>query len=184
MSSKEKYIHSVRTARTQQVKWANQVKLMVSGVSLEKDAIPLDQTESEFSKWLYGEAMIFATSNAKNVIDEMIELHGRCYDIYLKIYGTLFAGQKNGIMGIFGSKKASPNDLKLAQNYYEDMMKTSDQLLGRLRSFESIMLSLPETKFDEMIMTPSPEDLAQLSEAAAAAKPKQKLYFRGRVIEE
>ena len=184
MSSKEKYIHSIRTARTYQVKWANQIKLMVSGVTVEKDTIPIDQTDSEFSKWLYDEAMIFSTSNAKNVIDEMIDLHGRCYDIYLKIYGTLFSGQKNGIMAMFGSKKASPNDLKLAQNYYEDLMKTSDQLLGRLRSFESIMLSLPETKFDEMIMTPSADEPAELSAASGEAKPKQKIYFRGRVIEE
>jgi len=184
MSSKDKYIHAIRTARTHQVKWANQIKLIVSGVNLEKDAIPVDQTDSEFSKWLYSEAMIFSTSNAKNVIDEMIDLHSRCYDIYLKIYATLFSGQKSGIIGIFGSKKASLNDLKLAQNYYEDLLKTSDQLLGRLRSFESVMLAMPETKFDELIITPPAEELAQLSETAAEAKPKQKIYFRGRVIEE
>ena len=184
MSAKEKYIHSIRTARTHQVKWANQIKLMVSGVTLEKETVPVDQTDSEFSKWLYGEAMIFSMSNAKNIIDEMVDLHGRCYDIYLKIYGTLFAGQKNGILGIFGTKKASLNDLKLAQNYYEDLMKVSDQLLSRLRSFESIMLAQPESKFDELVVAPPAEEAARLSEASDGTKPKQKIYFRGRVIEE
>jgi hypothetical protein len=184
MSSREKYIQAIRTARTHQVKWANQVKLLVSGVTVEKDAIPVEQTESEFGKWLYGEAMIFSTTSAKNVIEEMIETHAHCYDIYLKIYATLFSGQKNGIMAIFGSKKASANDLKLAQNYYEELLQASDQLLSRLRVFESVMLALPETKFDEMILTSAGDEFPQPLQAAAETEPKQKLYFRGQLIEE
>ena len=183
MSSKEKYISTTRTARTYQVKWVNQIKLMVSGVTIDKDTLSLDPTESDFGKWLYDEAMIFSTTSAKNVIEEMLDLHASCYDIYLKIYGTLFSGQKSGIMAMFGTKKASANDLKLAQNYYEELLKVSDHLLSRLRTFESIMLSLPETKYDELIM--APEIVEKVSPAESAeTKQKHKLYFRGQLIEE
>lgn len=182
MSSKERYIQSIRNARTAHVKWANQIKLMVSGVSVNKDTIPVNQTDSAFSKWLYEEATIFSTSSAKNVIDEMIDLHTKCYDIYLKIYGILYANQKSGLRGMFGSKRASANDLMLAQNYYETLLPISDRLLNRLRSFESQMLATTEAKFDEMIIPPK---LAEaLTAEAEETKPKQKIYFRGRVIEE
>jgi hypothetical protein len=181
MSSKETYIQSIRRARTHQIKWANQIKLMVSGVGMDKEKISPNQSESDFGKWLYEEAMIFSTTNARGVIDEMTDLHTQCYDIYLKIYGALFANQKSGIMGMFGTKKASANDLQLAQNYYEELIDISDKLLSALRRFESMMLAMPETKYDEMITVPEPVTTA---EAEAASRPKQKIYFRGRVIEE
>lgn len=182
MSAKEKFIQNMRTARTQQLKWLNQVKLMVSGVMHEKDAIPVNQTDSEFSRWLYEEAMIFSTSNAKGVVDEMVDLHTKCYDIYLNIYGILFGSEKGGFMGMFGSKKASRNDLMLAQNNYNQLVTLSDQLLGRVRAFESMMMATAESKFDEMIFEKETEPVASVSEPAHA-EGKQKIYFRGQLIE-
>jgi len=184
MSSKEQFIQDIRTARTHQVKWINQIKLIVSGVLHEKDAVPVNQNDSDFSRWLYDEAMIFSTSNAKNVIDEMVDLHTKCYDVYLKIYGILFAGQKSGIMAMFGSRKAGSSDLKLAQNYYEELLTVSDQLLSRLRSFESQMLATPDAKFEELIIKSVPETPAPSPEKEQSSTgPKQKMYFRGQLIE-
>lgn len=180
MAAKESYITSIRNARTHQVKWVNQIKLMVSGVGVDKEKIPVSQTESDFGKWLFEEAMIFSTTNARGIIDEMSDLHTQCYDIYLKIYGALFANQKSGFMGMFGSKKASANDLQLAQNYYEELLGVSDKLLSTLRRFESMMLAMPESKYDEIITVPEPALTAQ---AEVESRPKQKIYFRGRVIE-
>jgi len=183
MSSKEKFIQHLRTARTQQLKWLNQIKLIVSGVTTEKDAIPVNQTDSAFSQWLYNEAMVFSTASAKTVVDDMVDLHTQCYDTYLKIYNTLFSSQKAGLMGMFGSKKASASELTLAQNYYGELVKISDQLINRLRSFESLMLATPEAKFAELIIE-TPEAEANVpAEAAVAAGAKQKIYFRGRLIE-
>jgi hypothetical protein len=182
MSSKEKFIQNIRTARTQQLKWLNQVKLMVSGVMHQKDAIPVNQTDSEFSRWLYNEAMIFSTSNAKGVVDEMVDLHTQCYDIYLNIYGILFGAEKGGFMGMFGSKKASRNDLMLAQNNYNQLVQLSDQLLGRIRAFESMMLATAETKFDEMIFEQIDAPAATETEDTHSDS-KQKIYFRGQLIE-
>ncbi len=183
MSSKEHYILSIRSARTHQVKWANQIKLMVSGVGLDKDKIPLNQTESAFGIWLFEEAMIFATTNAREIIEEMSGLHTQCYDLYLKIYSVLFANQKKGIMGMIGSKKVSTNDLKLAQNYYDQLIVVSDRLFSALRRFESMMLAVPETKYDDMFTAPIPKEVLQ-GTADPASKPNTKIYFRGRVIEE
>jgi len=185
MASKNSFIQHIREARTEQIKWLNQIKLIVSGVMSAKEAVPVNQTECGFSRWLYGDAMIFSTSNAKTVIDEMAELHTQCYDVYLKIYATLFASQKGGLMAVFGSKKAGSSDLKLAQNYYEELITISDKLIARLRVFESQMLAMPEAKFDELIFTPEPETLPMPEIAAAKSSDalKHKIYFRGQLIE-
>lgn len=81
---------------------------------------------------------------------------------------------------MFGSKKASASDLKLAQNSYEELLNASDALLKRLRAFESVMLATPQTKFDELMVASEPMTVA--AETAAPA-PEQKLYFRGELIE-
>ena len=183
MSSKEKVVQEIRSARTQQLKWLNQIKLMVSGLLHEKDALPVNQSDSAFGKWLFNDAMIFSTSHAKSVVDEMVELHTKCYDIYLKIYATLFTASKGGLMGMFGSKKAGANDLALAQSYYEQLVAVSDKLVNRLRAFESLMLATPETKFEELIIPEQAETDAHPAETGDSADIKHKIYFRGRLIE-
>lgn len=185
MSSKNKFINSIREARTQQLKWLSQVKLTVSGVFDEKKAVPVNQSECGFSEWLYNDAMVFSTSRVTSVLDEMAELHTQCYDVYLKIYSTLFASNKSGIMAVFGTKRAGASDLKLAQNYYEELVDISDKLINRLRTFESQMLAMPEAKFDELMIEAESDTVA--AEAPATVKStdsvKNKIYFRGRLIE-
>lgn len=184
MSSKNKFINGMRQARTQQLKWLSHVKLIVSGVIDEKKAVPVNQAECGFSEWLYGDAMALTTANTTRVIDEMADLHTQCYDIYLKIYSTLFASQKGGLMGVFGGKRAGASDLKLAQNYYEELVGVSDKLIARLRVFESQLLAMPEQKFDELIFEPEPEAVPEVPTAIKSADAvKNKIYFRGRLIE-
>lgn len=186
MAVKDTYIQDIRTARMQQLKWTNQIKLMVSGVLSQKDALPLNQSDCPFGKWLYEKAMIFTTVGSREIVDEMITLHTQCYDIYLDIHNILFTAEKGGFIGIFGSKKPSANAVKLAQNEYEKLVAVSDKLIDRIRVFESQMLATPETKFDTLIIVPEPEAAATEDVAEKIApieKPKEKIYFRGRLIE-
>lgn len=180
MTVKETFIQSTREARTHHVKWVNRIKLLVSGMQSETKSIPLDQTNSEFSRWLYREAMIFSTASASHIIDEMVELHSHCYDIYLRIYNTLLSPRKGGFIGVFGgSKHASHSDLMLAQHHYAELIAISDHLLARLRAFESHMLATAEAKFDELVI----ETPAETVESPKSDDIKNKIYFRGRLIE-
>jgi len=185
MSLKETTIQHLRKARAQHVKWVEQIKLLVSGIPMEKEKIALSKTEGAFGEWFYGEASSFSTSQCKTVIEEMAEAHTACHDHYLKIYRLVFGGnsQSGGLFqGLFGSRnKASSSDLILAQHCYADVVVSSDRLLNRLRIFESQLLATPEEKFKEILMfleTPVP---AVEPAVLHAATPKR--IYRGQLID-
>lgn len=153
MSSKETFIVHLRKARTHHLKWLNQIKLLVSGIGMDKEAISINQSESLFGVWLYDEAVIFSSTVSKNVLQEIETLHTECFEHYLKIYHMLFNQKSGGLFGsLMGPKKPGASELMLARQFYEELVKASDALIGRLRVFESQLLATSEAKFEELVL--------------------------------
>jgi len=150
MTSKERFILHFRQARTAHVKWLNQIKLMVTGIHNHHEGIALNQTESEFGRWLFDEGMSLSGTQCKRLFEESLELHTQCYDKYLEIYHVLFTDNKGGLFqGIFGnSKRASKHELKLSQRYYEELVEHSDAMINRLRALEMQLLAMPLEPFE------------------------------------
>jgi hypothetical protein len=186
MSAKETFIKHFRHARATHISWLNQIKLMVSGVVLDKGSITLDQTQSSFGIWLYNEAMSLSTSNSKNVLDDITRLHSECYDHYITIHNILYKKKSSGffqtILG--GKNRASEHEVAYAQQYYEALVAVSDSLLKRLRVFESQLLSIPEKEFENYSLS---DDIKNISEnlkvenvATHVSTPN---YYRGQRID-
>jgi hypothetical protein len=184
MSTKEQFIVQLRQARAQHLKWLNNIKLMVTGISIDASKVPVNQSESAFGVWLYEKAMVFATANSKNVLAEIDSLHTLCYEHFLKIYHTLNSNRSGGLLqNVFGSKKASENELLLAQKYYEELVGASDNMINRIRLFESQMLATVESKFDELVLTSDePSVHLNMTPPAAPASRVQRMY-RGQPLD-
>ncbi len=181
MSMKEPFIIHLRLARARHLKWLNNVKLLVSGLSVDGAQLPPNQSESEFGIWFYEEAMAFSISGSRGVLAELDELHTRCYHHFLQIH-HLFAGTRRGglLQTLFGTKRAGESELILAQKYYEELVEVSDALLGRLRVFESQMMATPESKFDELML--NAEAPAEHLDIATSAPKVQRMY-RGQPVD-
>jgi len=111
---------------------------LVSGLSVDKDKIPINEADSAFGMWLYKDGMLFTSINSKIVLDDIAKLYSKCYELYLKIYALMFVDQGGGLLqGLFSSKRASNNEKILAQKYYEELVGVSDELAKRMRLFES-----------------------------------------------
>ena len=184
MSTKEQFIVRLRRARAQHLKWLNYVKLMVTGISVDAAQLPVNQSESVFGSWLYEEAMVFSTSNSKNVLSEIDAYHTLCYGHFLKIYHTLNSAKSGGLLqNVFGSRKANDNELILAQKYYEELVAASDAMINRLRLFESQMLATAESKFDELVLTcDEPSAHLNIIQPAAPVSKVQRMY-RGQPVD-
>ena len=182
-TTKDRFIVHLRKARSQHLKWLNHIKLMVSGISVSKEAIPLNQSESPFDIWLYDEAMVFGNSASKGVLGEIAALHTECYEQYIKIYHTLFAKRGGGFLqNVFGSK-AGESDMLLAQQYYEVLVERSDALIGRMRIFESQMLATTAAKFDEMVLSAEePADTVDLVREIPMGSGVKRMY-RGQPVD-
>jgi len=186
MSAKEIFVKNFRQARATHISWLNQIKLMVSGVVLDKGSITLDQTQSSFGIWLYNEAMSLSTSNSKTVLDDISRLHSECYDHYITIHDILYKKKSSGFFqGILGgNKRVSEHEMAYAQQYYEALVLVSDSLLKRLRVFESQLLSIPEKEFENYALSDDIKNITEnLKAKKVASNTSTPSYYRGQRID-
>jgi hypothetical protein len=185
MSSKENFISQLHKAGYEHKKWLNSIKVLVSGISTDKDSIPLNEMETPFGRWLYHDAMVFSTQSSKSVLEEISKLYTECYESYLKIYGVMFSGKSEGFLsGLFSNKKASNSEILLAQKYYEELVKVSDNLIRRMRTFENQMYATSNEKFDHLCPQEDTAPVQNTSAETASVPGKGQRYYRGSLIEE
>lgn len=181
MSKKDSYLELLRQARVEHKKWINQIRLIVSGLEKNRNTIPINPSESAFGDWLYSKAIAYSIANSKLVLTDMEISFDRCYEEYHKIYAVLFKESQSGILSsIFTSSKASTSDYKVAGQYYEVLLKNSDNLLNKLRIFENQLVATNFEKFDRAISDEESEN----EEEIKAPKQKEQRYYRGSLIEE
>lgn len=185
MSSKENFISQLNTARYEHKKWLNNIKVLVSGMQMDKESIPLNEMDSPFGMWLYRDAMLLSTHSSKAVLEEISTLYSQCYEAYHKIYALVFRGKSEGFFGLFANNKLTHSDLLLAQRYYEELVVVSDNLLKRLRLFESQVHAAGSEKFDHLYPHEEVATAQQkVPEEAVAVPQKGQRYYRGSLIEE
>lgn len=175
MTNKEKCIYNLQQARTSHIRWLNNIKLLISGVQVDEKEMKPVPTESRFGKWFYNEAMHFSQPNCQMSLEEIDELLGQIYDAYTKIYLIYFGSKQGGLKGVFGFKhKVNENEAVLSSHYYEELLKLSDQLKKKLRTFESQLMSLGNEKFDNMAAFSQEEVVPEVIE-----EEKSDTYYYG-----
>ncbi len=184
MSSKENFISLLHKAGYEHKKWLNSVKVLVSGISGDKNSIPLNEMDTPFGHWLYHDAMVFSTQSSKSVLEEISKLYTECYESYLKIYGVMFTGKSEGFLGMFSSNKLSHSEMLLAQKYYEELVIISDALIKRMRTFENQMYATSNEKFDHLFPQTDVTSVQNAKEETASVPGKVQRYYRGSLIEE
>ena len=154
---KEDVLGHLRTAKSAHVKWIQKAKLLINGVEVNEEAIPVDSTECKFGKWFYGDGqMLNALSNNPLECMQTIEdLHFALHDMYLNIYNIYFLQEKKkGFFAtIFGSRKKTISEVEqtLAQSYYEKMEKISHDLLDEISRLERRLIAISDSKIEALI---------------------------------
>ncbi len=180
MSKKDNFLELIREVRIEQKKWVNQIRLIVSGLEKNQDAVALNPSESAFGKWFYSKAMAYPITNSQLVLNDIELLFEECYNEYHKIYSLIFTKDSSLLNSLFGAKKASTSDYKIAEQHYEILVETSDKLLNKLRIFENQLKATNFEKFDHALKD---EDSAEKVDIQAP-KQKEQRYYRGSLIED
>lgn len=151
MTLKETNISKLYKARSSHIQWVNTVKLLVSGIDVNKLYLSPIIQESPLGQWFYSEAMLFAQFNSQNVLDEMEELLESMYAIYTKIYSIYYGNKKSSIKELFGFKSgANEHEMELASRYYEEIVTLSDQFKNKLKLFERQLMALSDEKHESI----------------------------------
>ena len=146
---KENILNELRSAKVAHLKWVQRAKSLISGMPVEKEAIPLDYTDCVFGKWFYSVGQEIALMPGMSVMDAIGEKHTALHNMYFKIFQIYFG---NSTMSFFSKllkmkKKISPAEEEMALQYYNDLEGISKELLEMIGRLERRINALSEEFF-------------------------------------
>ena len=111
---KEEVLDHLRAAKAAHIKWVQKAKLLINGIDIEEDAIPIDSTECKFGKWFYSDGQILnsLSNNPMECMQSIESLDFALHDKYLQIFNIYFSQEKKQVF---------------SQNYLELKRKKSFQ---------------------------------------------------------
>ncbi|QFR48206.1 hypothetical protein FJR48_00085 [Sulfurimonas lithotrophica] len=152
---KEEIIEHLRAAKTAHIKWVQKAKLLINGIEIEKDAIPVNSTECKFGKWFYSDGQVLnaLSNNPMECMNSIEQLHFELHDIYMHIFNIYFSKPEGGFLSkLFGKKKeVTEIDAQRAQTYFANMEEVSKKLLDEINRLERRILAIPEERIKELM---------------------------------
>lgn len=153
--NKEQVIEQLRNAKSAHIKWVQKAKLLINGIEVDKDAIPVNSTECKFGKWFYGDAQSLCalSNNPAECMTSIEQLHFELHDVYMNIFAIYFSKPDDGFFSkIFGKKKkVSEDEAKVAQEYFNKLEEISKMLLDEINRLERRVLAVSDEKIKELI---------------------------------
>jgi len=153
---KEDVLEHLRAAKLAHIKWVQKAKLLINGVDVEENAIPVDSTECAFGKWFYtdGQVLNALSNNPLECMNKIETLHFSLHDKYLDIFNIYFAKDKKAgfFAKLLGMKRKPVSDAEqqLAQDYYETMEKISKELLDEISRLERRLVAVSSEKIESL----------------------------------
>ena len=154
---KEEILGHLRAAKAAHIKWVQKAKLLINGLDIDENAIPINSTECAFGKWFYsgGQVLNALSNNPLECMQQIETLHFSLHDIYLKIFAIYFSEEKKvGFFAkFFGIKRKEPSGLEKekAKQYYLEMEKVSQALLDEINRLERRLVAIPDEKIEALV---------------------------------
>jgi mevalonate kinase len=155
---KEEVIEHLRAAKAAHIKWVQKAKLLINGVDIEEDAIPIDSTECNFGKWFYSDGQVLnsLSNNPMECMQSIEDLHFSLHDKYLQIFNIYFSQEKKPgffakLFGIKRKKELSVEEVENSKNYYREMETISKALLDEINRLERRLVAVSEEKIKSLV---------------------------------
>ncbi len=153
---KEEVVSHLRAAKAAHIKWVQKAKLLISGLEVEEDAIPVNSTDCKFGKWFYGDGQML-NSLANNPMEAMANiesLHFKLHDAYLQIFNIYFNKSKGGFFTkLLGLKRRNVSEVEanVAAEHYVAMENISKELLEEINRLERRLIAVTEEKIRTLV---------------------------------
>ena len=152
---KEEILKRLRDAKSAHTKWVLRAQMLVKGLTLNEDAIPVSYTDCQFGKWLYSDAQkLTVMPELKEIIKKIMKYHKDLHDKYLEIFEIYFKN-KNFLSKLFNIKtprKVTIAEAQKAKKNFEEIEEISEKLLEELEKLELRILAIKNDKINEMML--------------------------------
>lgn len=152
---KERYVRNMQQARTSNVRQLHSLKLLVSGLDIDKSHFTPELTETVFGKWFYGEAVLFASEESRHCLDDIEEAMHQFHRHFTEIYAIYYGRHAGGLLGLLGLKRSpTRTQTASAQHHYEKMVTLSDRLRQQMNFLKTNLDKMPDETFSELTRLP------------------------------
>jgi len=152
---KENIVEHLRNAKAAHIKWVQKAKLLINGMEVKEDSIPVDSTECKFGKWFYSDGQVLnaLSNNPLECMTKIERLHFDLHDVYMNIFKIYFNKPKDGFFAkLFGKKNTvSEHESNKAFEYYTRLESISTELLDEINRLERRLIAVPEDKIRGLI---------------------------------
>jgi hypothetical protein len=120
-------------------------KAIHMGISVDKNAIPVIETDCSFGKWYYGDGQYFSKLDSYNSIEEP---HTMLHNKYMEIYKL----RKTRVKGGFFTSEKSAKRKKEAQlsGLMEQLFQISNILMEALGHFEEDIENMSDIEIQRL----------------------------------
>ena len=134
-------LQEITRAKIAHKRWIKRADHLISGLPVEKEFIPLAATSCGFGKWLYGQGTsLREIDNTRHIMEEIEVHHDDVHDTYSEIYKIFFIIPESksffSKVFTFNSKNVNKKGKEQAELYFEQLRKSSDELLKLLEKLE------------------------------------------------
>lgn len=147
-------INRINEAKKSHIDWVLKAKMLIEGLEVSKDAIPVNATECGFGKWFYSDAQKVSAILGEPMacMKNVEELHMSLHDIYLNIYKVYYSKDTRGFFSKLFAKeeKISPESHKLAMEYYKQLENVSKGLVQELDVMQHKIMTIGDTELQKI----------------------------------
>ena len=155
---KEEVLERLRSAKEADVKWVQKAKMLIDGIDMEEDAIPVDSKECKFGKWFYSDGQILKnlSNNPMECMLSIEKLHLSLHEKYKQIFDLYFSQEeKAGFFAkLFGGKKKkelSAEELEESRQFYKELENISKAFSEEISRLERRLVAVSEEKIQSLV---------------------------------
>ena len=139
----------LQSAKSAHIQWRARAQVLVAGVPLEKEQVPVVYTDCKFGKWYYGAGQQLSALETYRAVED---LHQQLHMIYLQIFNRLFGDDdRSALKRIFGSKKKHvAENAAEAQRLLPQLIGVSETLLEAIGVVENQIRHMSEDEFNSL----------------------------------
>lgn len=137
-------------AKKAHVNWVQRAQLLLDGLPIDKDAIPLSCSDCEFGQWLYREGQKLNALENVPYLSHIEKVHFDVHDHYMKIFKVYFAEDNRSFLSkLFKSKeKISDQGIEMAKEHFKKLQAASEELLTLIGKLERRLFAISESTFN------------------------------------
>ena len=152
---KNEVLTQLRAAKAAHINWVNKAKMLISGFSIDEDAIPVNSTECKFGKWFYGDAQKLNAlqNNPMECMTSIEQYHFTLHDSYMHIFKIYYQTDTRGFFSkLFGvKKKVTDTEKELAENYFSEMLEVSKKLVDEINRMERRIIAIQDSEMEKIV---------------------------------